>query len=308
MNFDPNTVMFSLISQGEFRTINLEIARKLGSINAALFLSDLVDRYKFHKSRNETIKLEGHNLEWFYYTVDTCEERTTLTRYEQDPCVKKLVELEIIEVKLIGLPPKRHFCINPEKLLAHILAQKNSTNLGKNPESRRGKTPKRFALKPRIAHIYTKKPKEKPEQELEQKAASPVPVSGSSPPFLELEEKLVKLGFKPEKAKAWMKSHQVDQQRALNALEYTITRRPDNPVAYFKKAYREALKCPGVDFAKNKEKSKAAVARYKLEKVINLYETCVVFPNGEGIYYDMEESLFKKEFDRLLEINENKLP
>lgn len=48
---------------------------------------------------------------WFYKTIEDLEDETALTREMQDRAIKKLIGLGLIEVKVRGNPPKRHFRI-----------------------------------------------------------------------------------------------------------------------------------------------------------------------------------------------------
>lgn len=53
---------------------------------------------------------------WFYQTMQTVEQQTTLSRRKQEKCIKILLENKLIQQKNIGLPPKRYFKINEEEL------------------------------------------------------------------------------------------------------------------------------------------------------------------------------------------------
>ena len=63
---------------------------------------------------------KGRDPEWIYKTIQEAEEETTLTRKAQDRAIKKLKALGLLETKLKGVPPKRYFKINNEKLLELI--------------------------------------------------------------------------------------------------------------------------------------------------------------------------------------------
>lgn len=104
--------LLNLIDHEEFRTFNINIARKLGSNNAALFLSEMINRYKYHKSRGELIVCPDGTGGWFYYTYDKGLERINLTKHEQDSAIKILIAWDLIEKKTFGLPCKKHFTLN----------------------------------------------------------------------------------------------------------------------------------------------------------------------------------------------------
>lgn len=72
---------------------------------------------------------EAENLSkngWFYQTIKTVEEKTTLSRRKQDRCIEQLTELGILETKVMGVPAKRHFRINYSKVEEIMFA--NCTN------------------------------------------------------------------------------------------------------------------------------------------------------------------------------------
>ena len=85
------------------------LAKVAGDLPTSIFLSQLL--YWTGKGRNK---------DWIYKTIEEFEEETTLTRIQQDRVIKKLKTLKLIEVKLKGCPPKRHFKINEEELVNKI--------------------------------------------------------------------------------------------------------------------------------------------------------------------------------------------
>jgi len=147
------------------------VGRITGSINSAIFLSQLM--YWWERKSNGLL----------YKTVNEIEKETALTRYQQEVAVKKLVDLDFIELYMMGLPRKRHFGINfnnIKKALCDYSTNKQAENqptsegetnqqesgkstnkfgenqlnsTGKNPELERGKTTQQYEEKPRT---YTK--------------------------------------------------------------------------------------------------------------------------------------------------------
>jgi len=99
-----------------YRTYNIDVARKLKSIYAAILLAEIASRYRYHKERNELVDDPKHGQGWFYYTQEDIEERTLLTRKHQDAGLEILANFGLIEKKLIGVPARRHFRLNPKKI------------------------------------------------------------------------------------------------------------------------------------------------------------------------------------------------
>lgn len=89
--------------QGSYICYSPIISRITG-INAAIFLNQLL--YWWER------KTKG----LLYKTVKQIEEETTLTRYQQEVAVRILLEKDFIELFIIGLPRRRHFGINFEKI------------------------------------------------------------------------------------------------------------------------------------------------------------------------------------------------
>lgn len=108
MDNDP---LFWLYSEN-YRTYNVDVARKLGSIYAAIFLSHMANRYRYHKNKGELLSDPKYGDNWFFLTQETVEERTCLTRKNQDTSIKILEKFGLIEKKIIGIPSKRYFRIN----------------------------------------------------------------------------------------------------------------------------------------------------------------------------------------------------
>lgn len=84
---------------------NPVLAEIVKSASAGLFMSQLL--YWWNKGKNEG---------WIYKTIDEVKKETTLSREEQDTAIRKWKELGVLEIKVIGVPPKRHFRIDIDKL------------------------------------------------------------------------------------------------------------------------------------------------------------------------------------------------
>lgn len=76
----------------------------------------------------------GKNKVWTYKTIEEMKNETGLSRYKQDTAIKKLKLLGLIKIKLCGIPAKRHFHIDVEKVenLLNSLLDNNKLD-GKSP-------------------------------------------------------------------------------------------------------------------------------------------------------------------------------
>lgn len=95
---------------------NPVLAKLTGSVKAGLLLSQLL--YWWGK---------GQNPDWIYKTIKEIKDETALSRSEQEGAIKKIKKLDLMKVKLRGIPPRRHFKLNLQKISNLIC--RNSTNL-----------------------------------------------------------------------------------------------------------------------------------------------------------------------------------
>jgi hypothetical protein len=85
---------------------NPDLANVLGSVKAGLLLSQLL---YWHR--------KGSNPEWTYKTIEEMKEETALSRSEQETAIKICEKYKVIEKKLMGIPARRHFKIDIEKII-----------------------------------------------------------------------------------------------------------------------------------------------------------------------------------------------
>lgn len=65
---------------------------------------------------------------WFYQTSEKVEEMTTLSRHKQDQCIKQLEEMKVLEKDVRGMPAKRYFRINYDRL-TNLIVKNSQTGL-----------------------------------------------------------------------------------------------------------------------------------------------------------------------------------
>lgn len=110
----------NLLSIDGFIIVNKTLCKKIG-LNASAIIGVLYSEYNFWKSQN---KLTDDGF--FYCTRDKIESIIGLSAHEQRTAIKKLVELNIVETKLIGIPATSHYRINENELLS-ILSNEQDT-------------------------------------------------------------------------------------------------------------------------------------------------------------------------------------
>lgn len=102
-----------MLSSSGYWTLNKVIVKEFG-LDSAFILSNLA----------EAEQLMADKDGWFYQTGDTLEEISGLSRYKQDLAIDKFVSEGMLEKDLRGIPAKRYFRFNYQKL-----ANKLSKNL-----------------------------------------------------------------------------------------------------------------------------------------------------------------------------------
>ena len=107
-------IFLDFLNREHYQIYYTPIARYLKSVDAAILLSELVQRHQYHQARNELQVIPGKGEGWFYHTQESIEERLALGRKTQDRAIEILKEFKLIDVVRFGLPCKRYFRINFE--------------------------------------------------------------------------------------------------------------------------------------------------------------------------------------------------
>ena len=112
--------MLQLIASSNFLTVNMAIAKQVGN-DAAILLAELA---------SSQVYFEKHEMltdGMFFETVEQIEDHTNLTKYQQAKAVKKLEEVGVLKTRMRGIPAKRYFLVNGEKIL-ELVDRKKSKN------------------------------------------------------------------------------------------------------------------------------------------------------------------------------------
>ena len=128
-----NLWISDLLAFDGYIILNKTLVKQLGLNNSA-FICELCSEFKYYLNNNKLV-----DTEWFYSTIPNIEENAGLTRYQQEECIKKLEELDIITTKVMGMPSKRYFKINWKKLKKYIMENKQK---GKKCQNDTPKSPK----------------------------------------------------------------------------------------------------------------------------------------------------------------------
>lgn len=105
-----NSIKKLLMSESYF-VLNKNLVKSLG-IETAFFLTTLIEA-------DDNL---ADDFGWFYQTVPQIEAITGLTKYKQISCIDTLVSLGIILQENRGIPRKRYFKINYDKIINFLSA------------------------------------------------------------------------------------------------------------------------------------------------------------------------------------------
>tara|TARA_R110000744_G_scaffold378122_1_gene493874 strand:+ start:10432 stop:11109 length:678 start_codon:yes stop_codon:yes gene_type:complete len=101
--------MINLLSSTAYLIVNKELSKRVG-LQAAALLADLIGKQDYF--------INEHGItEYFFNTEENITKDTTLSPYQQRNCIGKLKALGLIDVKLMGIPAKRHFKVNAEPVM-----------------------------------------------------------------------------------------------------------------------------------------------------------------------------------------------
>ncbi len=99
---------------------NPSLIKVVGSVNAAILLGQLL----FWQGL-------GRYGDWVYKTSKDMQEETGLTRSRQDKAISDCERLGLLEVRLHGIPAKRHFKVDIRRLTSLIYSLQESGKLAR---------------------------------------------------------------------------------------------------------------------------------------------------------------------------------
>lgn len=85
--------------------------------------------------------------DYFFNTIENIEEDTTLSRYQQDRAINKLVKLGLIEYQVKGMPARRYFKINYDDTIEKLLCKKLTNYFVRNSQTTLQQTDKLLCKK-----------------------------------------------------------------------------------------------------------------------------------------------------------------
>lgn len=114
-------ILDMLCTEGYFMT-NRNLIKNIGPMEA-LVIGYLASVHKYVKQNNMF-----EEDEYFYVTIDKMKEDLNISKNYQNSILTKLEEIGLLSKKLIGLPAKRYFRINPN-ILEQLLTENNNEDI-----------------------------------------------------------------------------------------------------------------------------------------------------------------------------------
>lgn len=107
-------ILSSLLSSSKYIIVNKDLIKILG-LYEAIILGELCSEYSYWES---TKKLEKN--EYFYSTRENIEKNTGINAHFQRVAMKTLEEKEILSSKKMGIPCKKYYKINENKVIEYL--------------------------------------------------------------------------------------------------------------------------------------------------------------------------------------------
>lgn len=108
------SILMSILSNDGYIILNKYVMKALG-LHEAILLGELCSEYIYWYKEN---KLEDG---FFYSTRENIERETTLSPFQQRQALKKLIEMELVEVIEKDMPKRTFYKVNEDKVYKFLL-------------------------------------------------------------------------------------------------------------------------------------------------------------------------------------------
>lgn len=99
-----------------FYFLNRSLVKDLG-IKPTIFLYELISQYQECIKKGTVSSFDYDGVDYFYASMESIKENTTLGRKAQSLCIKILKDKKIISYVFEGLPARRYFKIDERMLV-----------------------------------------------------------------------------------------------------------------------------------------------------------------------------------------------
>ena len=107
---EKEQAIHTLVEAGCYWIVNWRMVQELGGTDEALLLGYLCSMQKLY----------GNAKGVFYRTIPDMKRETLLDVRRQRTALRKLAELGLIEMRVTGMPKKRYFWVNAERVNEYL--------------------------------------------------------------------------------------------------------------------------------------------------------------------------------------------
>jgi len=148
----------AFISDERFRKYNVDIAKRLGGIEYAILLNDLVDQDAYLTRENILVSHVKYGDGLMYYTQAQAYDRCGINRDSFESGIKLFIDLGFIKDAVVfGIPPKRHFKMDLVAIYDWIFSNKDYKM--RKPANQDGETRKSICGNPHTNDNYNESKK-----------------------------------------------------------------------------------------------------------------------------------------------------
>lgn len=125
------SVIKSLLTHKGYRQYNVSVSKRLGGIEYAVLLNDLIDQYDHLEETDQLVSHLKYGDGLMYYTINQAYERCGISKDSFEAGLKLFISLGFFScVVKFGIPPKRYFKIDLGKIYDWLFSN-NVYNLRK---------------------------------------------------------------------------------------------------------------------------------------------------------------------------------
>lgn len=124
--YDPIKLLGSILGEKNKRTYNVEMAKRLGGVDYAVILSDLIDSYLYFYQNNKLISHIEHGDGFMYYTIAGAYERCGVNRWAFEKSIKMFTDLGFLStIVKFGNLGRKHFKLDVSRICDWFFASEN---------------------------------------------------------------------------------------------------------------------------------------------------------------------------------------
>ncbi len=123
---DISTIIVELLRSKNFRQYNIPLAKKLGRIEYAVLITDMLDEYLHYHENGDLISHIKYGDGLMYYTIEKAYDRCAMNKDSFESGLKLFIELGFIkDVVKFGNPCRKYFRLDIKAICTFISSNKD---------------------------------------------------------------------------------------------------------------------------------------------------------------------------------------